>query len=318
MKSIRSARLCWAAALAACLTATAPLAWAQTFPVQMAKHQSSYFKGVDPIVLPTYHLTFIVSQQATAVAGIGARARMTKVLSGVDEATLRKLTDEAHADLRAQFTAAGYTVVSDDAARAMVAANAIPLQPGNVDVVGGEGGVTVGKSIKQGWVMFGPTAAPALAPYKTGSNYLSQIPINNRFAKGQPMNTLVVLPSLVLDFANMEAGASSRFGRDTASAGGQAAFTIRGVQSAVTVIKVMDRDRMFPASIRPEHDYGVATAFATEQAGGASVAPLMIAGNSVARGDAVVVNLPVWQDLVRKAFHDYNAAIVASVVKGRG
>jgi hypothetical protein len=34
-----------------------------------------------------------------------------------------------------------------------------------------------------------------------------------------------------------------------------------------------------------------------------------------ARGDAVVVNLPVWESLVRDAYSGYNAAIVAAVVK---
>jgi hypothetical protein len=292
---------------------------AQSFPVQMAKHQSSYFKGVGPVVLPTYHVTFIVSHQATAVGGIGARARMTKVLSGVDEATLRRLTDEAHADLKAQFAAAGYTVAGDEQARAMVAAAAIPALPGNVEMVSGEGGITVNKSVRDGYVTMGPSSAPALAPYKYGANYLGQIGFNNRLAKGQPKDTLAVLPHLVVDFANMEAGTGSRFGgRATATVGGDVAFSIRGVASNVTVVKVLDRDRMFPASIRPERDYGVATPFATQQAGGAAVRPLSIAGNSVTRGDAVVVDLPAWENLVRAAYKSYNAAIVAAVVKGRG
>jgi hypothetical protein len=59
---------------------------AQTFPVQMARNQASYFKDVNRAVLPTYHLTFVTAQQATAVAGIGARARNTKLLTGVSDA----------------------------------------------------------------------------------------------------------------------------------------------------------------------------------------------------------------------------------------
>jgi hypothetical protein len=306
------------AALAAAVSLGVGPAAAQTFPIQFDKHQSSYFKGVGPIVLPTYHLTYIVSQQATAVGGIGARARMTKVLSGVDEATLRRLTDEAHADLRAQFTAAGYTVLSDEQARAMVAANTIPELPGNAEVVSGDGGFTINKSLKLGYVTLGPSAAPALAPYKYGANYLSQIGFNNRLAKGQPQGTLALVPNLVLDFADMNASTGSNFGRGaSASVGGSAAFSLRGVSSGVIVVKVLDRDRMFPAFIRPKTDYGVATPFATERLGGADVAPLSIAGNSIARGDAVVVDLPAWEGLVRAAYKDYNAAIVAAVVKGR-
>jgi hypothetical protein len=121
----------------------------------------------------------------------------------------------------------------------------------------------------------------------------------------------------MLDFANMDASTSSGRKRNSANVGGDLAFMIRGVQSGVMMVKVIDRGRMFPAFIRPEGEYGVGTAFATEQEGGASVRPLSIGGNSVARGDAVVVDLPAWEALVRRAFKDYNAAIVAAVVKGR-
>lgn len=39
-------------------------------------------------------------------------------------------------------------------------------------------------------------------------------------------------------------------------------------------------------------------------------------GNHNARGDAVVVDLPGWEGLVRKTFQAYNTALVAAV-KGR-
>eukprot|EP01030_Chromulinospumella_sphaerica_P018844 gene18844-18717_t len=137
-----------AAAIAATLTLGVGVAIAaqsslggQTFPIKMASHDKNYFKGSNAIILPTYQLTFITGNQATAVGG-GARARNTKVLAGVDEATMRKLADEAHADLRAQFVAAGLPVASDETAQAMIAANTIPLQPGNRYVVEAKGGIT--------------------------------------------------------------------------------------------------------------------------------------------------------------------------------
>lgn len=67
------------AAAAALVLTLGSTAWAQTFPIKWAGLNFGYFKGSNAIVVPTYHLTLITSQQATAVGGIGARARMTKV-----------------------------------------------------------------------------------------------------------------------------------------------------------------------------------------------------------------------------------------------
>ncbi|MDO9337923.1 MAG: hypothetical protein Q7T61_16120 [Caulobacter sp.] len=312
-------KLALVAAIAATLTLGVGVAVAQTFPIKMASYDKNYFKGSNAVILPTYNLTFITANQATAVGG-GARARNTKVLAGVDEATMRRLADEAHADLRAQFVAAGLPVASDETAQAMVVANTIPLQPGNRHVVDAKGGITVNKSLRQSYVSVGAAKAPILAPYKTdlsGGSYLSMIQFNNRIAKGQPEGSLVVIPTLVIDFANMSAAAQSGFKRNTASAGGAAVFSIRGVASGTFFAKVIDRGRIFPFYIRPEGDYGVPNAFARDEAGAADVAPLSVMGESVARGDAVVVDLPAWENLVRAAFRAHNATIVAATLRGK-
>lgn len=305
------------AVAAICLSIAAP-ATAQTFPIKWSSHGSSYFKGVGPIVLPSYHLTFITSKEATAVGGFGARARLTKSLAGVDEAILRRLTDEAYADLGAQFAAAGFTVIDPDRTREIIAAGGIQLQPGNVATAQAGQGIVINSAVSTGHVMFGPTAAPALAPFRPGSNVMSWNAQYPKLIVGQPQNTLAVLPYLVLDFANLGADTGSRRGRATATVGGDLAFTVRGVQSGLILVKAIDRGRVFPTFIRPENEPSVATVFATEVPGGAGVRPLQIGTQNLTRGDAVVVNLPVWEDLVRRAFKDYNAAIVAAVVKGRG
>jgi hypothetical protein len=250
--------------------------------------------------------------------GGGAKARSTVTLTGIDEAQLRRLADEAQADLRAQFSAAGFTMVGDEQARAMVAANTIPAMPNNIEVVSNEGGFTINKSLRQSYVTVGPAAVPALEPYRYGANYMGMIQFNNRLAKGQSEGTLAVVPHLVLDFASIGASTSSTNKANKASAGGSIGFTLRGVASGVFVVKVIRRDTMFPAFIRPENDVAVATPFARVEPGGADVAPLSIGGTSTARGDAVVVDRAAWEGLVRTAFKDYNAAIVAAVVKGRG
>ena len=310
-----------AAAIAATLTLGVGVALAaQTFPIKIASHDKNYFKGANAIVLPSYQITFITENQATAVGG-GARARNNKVLVGVDEAAMRKLADEAHADLRAQFVAAGLPVASDETARAMIAANTIPLQPGNRYVVQARGGITVNKSLRQSYISVGATNAPLLAPYKAelaanGANYMGMTPFNNRLVKGQPNGSLAVVPNLVIDFANMAANVQSGPKRNTASAGGSAVFGIRGVASGTIFAKAFGKNNVFAFYIRPEADYGVATPFARDEAG-ADVAPLSVMGESVARGDSVVVDLPAWENLVRAAYRDYNAAIVAATLRGK-
>ncbi len=294
-------------------------AWAQTFPIKWAGLNYGYFKGSKAVVVPAYHLTLITSQQATAVGGIGARARMTKILSGVDEATLRNLATEAHSDLKARFVAAGLPVATDEQAQAMVAASGVAPLPGNVQVVTMEsGGFTLNKSLKQGWVTVGSDSAPALAPFAYGANVTAAASASGKIVKGQPENTLALMPHLVLDFASIGGSTRGGFGgRTTASVGGATGFTLRGVASGILAAKALSRGYTFPFYFRAEGDYGVATPFATERLGAADVAPLMSVGNTIARGDAVEVNLPVWQNLVRASFKDYNAAIVAAVLKGK-
>lgn len=317
-------KLALAAAIAATLALGAGLAaqsasGSQTFPIKMASHDKNYFKGANAIILPTYQLTFITENQATAVGG-GARARNTKVLAGVDEATMRKLADEAHADLRAQFIAAGLPVASDETAQAMIAANTIPLQPGNRHVVEARGGITVNKSLRQSYISVGATKAPMLAPYKadlSGASFMGMTPFNNRLVKGQPNGSLAVVPNLVIDFANMTAAAQSGLRRNTASAGGSAVFGIRGVASGIIFAKAFGKNNVFAFYVRPESDYGVGTPFARDETGAADVAPLSVMGESVARGDAVIVDLPAWENLVRAAYRDYNASIVAATLKGK-
>jgi hypothetical protein len=304
-------------AAAVCLSLASPAA-AQTFPIKWSSHQSSYFRGVGPILLSSYHLTFITSKEATAVAGFGARARLTKSLAGVDEATLRRLSDEAYTDLAARFTAAGFTVVDAETTRGIIAQGGIQLQPGNVSTAQAGQAVVVNSAVSNGHAMFGPSAAPALAPFRPGSNPMSWNAQYPKLIAGQPQNTLAVLPYLVLDFGNLGGAASSGFGRQKATVGGDLAFTIRGVQSGLILVKALAPGRPWPAYIRPENEPGVATVFATEVPGGAGVRPLQVGTDNLTRGDAVVVNLPVWEGLVRQAFKDYNAAIVAAVAKGRG
>lgn len=314
-------KLAAAVSLAIGLAVAAPAAQAQTFPVKMANHNKGYFKGFKSVVLPSYNLTVITANQATAVGG-GAASRLNKVLYGVDEAALRKMADEAHADLRAQFTAAGIPVASDEAAQAVVKTNAIALQPGNIDVVKSAGGITLNKSLRQSYVTVGATAAPMMAAFKSvlggGPGVTAAVKAADSSARGHADGAMTVIPTLVVDFANMEAGVSSGLRRTTATTSGNAAFSIRGVASGIFFGKVYNGGKtVFPFYVRPEGDYGSPAPFAADVAGAATVAPTSAFGDNAARGDAVVVNLPAWENLVRDAYKSYNATLVKAALAGK-
>lgn len=86
------------AAMACAVALTAPFAAvAETFNIHMTGQNRSFLRG-DRFVIPTYHVNFVTSQQATSVVSIGARTRLAMVLQGVDQATMRRLADEAYAD----------------------------------------------------------------------------------------------------------------------------------------------------------------------------------------------------------------------------
>ncbi len=321
-----------AAAMAGLAVAARP-AWAEPMTVKLVSQSDSLFKGHKRVVIPTYHVNFITSQQATAVATIGARTRLALALFGVEEATMRRLADEAYADLRAQFAAAGIEVVSEADAKALVTAAGLALAPGNLIRGGGGGGVTVGKSIRRGFVTVGAAQAPALTAYKlpeqTGG-FGNSMAIAGQLGAGKGMqkpawdlDANVIIPSLTLDFAQMEASTGQGMLGARANAGGVVQFMIR-TDSPVTTLNPASGGRFStPGGLRPDKDVVSRTSFATVEEGGA---PVRIGSMTTtvdenyqtvarARGDAVIVNLPVWESLVRDAYRGYNASIVAAVAK---
>lgn len=309
------------------LALASPLsAAADTFNIQMAGQNRQVLRG-QRFLIPTYHLNFITSQQATSVVSVGARTRLAMVLQGVDQATMRRLTNEAFEDLRVQMAAAGLTLIPVEEARAMTAASGIRELPGNLEVAGIGPGITVGSSIRRGWVTMGPDAAPALAPLAgTLRNQISQIgaiqammPFN-RVPDSQDL--VVIAPSLVIDFVRMQAARGGMFG-GAASTSGQVGFGVL-MTSRVSAQKPSGRMNLgTPGGFAPRADVFTDTPFAQIVQGGAAVRAGAGLSDTVdenyqsvvrARGDAVVVDLPVWEGLVRDAYRDYNAAIVRAIV----
>ncbi|WP_309643012.1 hypothetical protein [Phenylobacterium sp.] len=323
------------ATIAALTLGLAAPAAAETFPIKLVGQNSQLFKGHANVGIATYHINYVTSQQATAVATIGARTRLAMVLAGVDEATMRRLADEAHADLRAQFTAAGIAVLSDADMAAMVTEVGLERVPGNVEKGGGGPGITIGKSLRRGYVTYGAKAAPALMAYRTMASPLGMgaFAAAGNAAYGSKLamaawnkDATLVMPSLTIDFAEMSASTGSDFlGRAKASASGNSAFIIRMTSSIASLNPMNKGFGAAPGALRPDRDIISKTPFARVEEGGAPVrvgSMTAIADENYqmvarARGDAVVVDKPVWEGLVRDAYRSYNAALVAAVVKAR-
>ncbi|CAN5315125.1 hypothetical protein BH10PSE1_BH10PSE1_00400 [soil metagenome] len=319
--------------MAVAATAAAPFgsARAETFAVRMTGHHRGLLRG-EAFAIPTYHLNFVTSQQATSVASIGARTRLALVMVGPDQASMRKLTNDAYADLRTQMQAANLALISPEETRAMVRAAGLAEVPGNVEIAGIGGGVTIGSSLRRGWATFGPDAAPALTPVMSmrgagGGGFAAMgaiaaisalAPLNR-----QPglANKVALAPSLVLDFARLDARRPGMFGGGAASVGGNIAFGLLAT-SKVTAQKPAGRGMGTPGAFNPREDVFSATPFASVVEGGAAVNAGPSFSNTVddsyqavqrARGDAVMIDVPVWEGLVRDAYRGYNAGIVEAV-----
>lgn len=312
-----------------------PAAHAEAFAIRMMGQHRGVLRGAG-FAIPTYHVNFVTSQQATSVASISARTRLAVVMVGPDQALMRRLTNEAYADLRSQMTAANLALVSIEETRAMTRASGMAELPGNVEIAGIGPGITIGSSLRKGWATFGPDAAPALTPLlnmrgagQTGFAAMGAIAAMNAlgpFARQPQMADKVAFaPSLVLDFARLEARRPGLFG-GAASAGGNIAFGVLAA-SKVTAHKPAPRGPGTPGGFAPREDVFSPTPFAEVIEGGAAVRGGPSFSDTVdenyqavarARGDAVMINVPVWEGLVRDAYRSYNAAIVEAIRSMQG
>jgi len=317
-----SRRALGASVLAFAFLQSAGRALAEAFNVQFHGPRKGWFKGRTRVSVASYQVNFVTIQQATAVGGFGARTRLTAVLSGVDEAVMKRLTDEAHADLKAQLEAAGIPVASDADSQGALASAGVELVPGN-RVEGEPAGITIGQSVKQGWVGFGASAAPALKGFQIlgkpmGLAMPGLMGVLNKLGKPSvAIDAAFVMPVLTIDFAQMEAKGGNSITSQFARAGGKPNFGVIGTGSPTQVFAANnDRGMGTGGSFWMKADVRSKTPFVASVGQGEAASRAMAAGDS--RGDAVVVDLPVWEGLVRDAFRSYNASVVKAVQTCRG
>lgn len=304
---------------------------AQTFPVKLGGFSGGVLK-TGPVGIPAYQLTFITAQQGTASGGVLTKSRLTTSLANVPEATMRKLADEAYADLKAQLSAAAVDLIPEAETRAAVAATGVETPPGNAEITRIAASITIGAGVKRAYAAFGAAGAPMIKGLHnpnspTGFSPMGMISMNNKLGEvAKARKGILLMPSLIIDFGQTSASAGRDFlGREAASVSNKLGFGLTmGTQTAV--LASANGRAVTPQWMRMAKDVSTATPFATVATGEGAVRALSIASvtNSMyveqdaARGDAVVVDLPVWEGLVRQAFRDYNAAIAAEFRKARG
>jgi hypothetical protein len=303
-------------------------AWAQpSGAVALSGSMGPLLRGMPNVAIPAYHVTFITQKQGTAVGSITARTRLNTVLAGVDEALMRRLADEAHADLVAQLTAAGVPVLPDAAARAL--ASGVAAVPGNGDVAEVGAGVTIGRSLRNGYAAYGAQAAPLLAPFHDPKALEGAAPMaamaimgaaNGMGRAARAAGAAAIVPAITIDFVDMDARSTSR----TANVDAAVSFALRAPSGATVIGQGASGPGYFQA-VRMSRDVRWADGFARVDEGAAGVRQGSMTAtpdrNFVmrdrARGDLIEADPEVWAGLVRQAYRAFNAALTAEIVKAR-
>jgi hypothetical protein len=295
----------------------APLA-AQTFPIKFVGQHSSHFKGRSKVAIASYGINYVVAQKGSAVAGVGLNTKVATGLSGVDEATMRRLANEAYADLRAQLSAAGIALVSEADTRAVIQQAGTKLLPGNTEDYK-DGGITIGKSVKKASVAFGAEAAPLtdIFPASGKSGGFGMLGAIGKIQKlggpGKAMDAVLLFPLLTIDYADTEAKTTRTLtGGKRGVVETNIAFGVR----AMSPVNIINPAYTYGA-FSPKEDVWSDVPFHRGAKGVSATATNYTFNDDVAEQKAgnVVVDPEAWAALVRQAYKDYNAAIVAVILK---
>ncbi len=297
-------------------------ATAQDFSVKMTGGHASLFKGRGRVAIPSYSINYIIAQKASAAGGVSVKAKSTTILVGLDEALLRQIADEAFADLKAQLTAAGVPLATDEEAASVLSTSGTELAPGNT-YRGGDGGIVIGKGIKKQFVSFGAAAAPLTELFQPGGKTgglgaLGKIGSTNKLnTPGEAIDSTLIFPSLTLDFAESEVEVSRTLaGGKRASASNEVKFSIRA-ESPVNIQNPAKRGIGTPGTMRPAKDASTDAVFATvegsTEASSRTNYGSLFDDGTVKNSSRVVADPAKWTELARAAFKSYNGAIVAAI-----
>lgn len=314
----------FAAAAAALLCSLS--AMAQDFSLKMTGGHAGLFKGRSRVAIPSYSINYIIAQKASAAGGVSVKAKSTTILTGIDEATMRQVVDEAFADLKAQLATAGVALATDAEAANVLSTSGTVLTPGNV-YRGGDGGIVIGKGIKKQFISFGATAAPLTELFQPGGKTgglgaIGKIGSTNKLnTPGEAIDATLVFPSLTLDFAESEVSVNRTLaGGKRASASSEVKFSIRA-ESPVNIQNPATRGIGTPGTLRPAKDASSDVVFATVEGSSGATSQTnygsLFDDGTIKNSNQVVADPAKWTELARAAYRSYNAAIVAAVQQAR-
>ena len=311
--------------LSAALIAMAPLgASAQTAvavpPVKLSKPNGYGMKN--KIAVLSYAVNFVTGQSASANATVGVRARAGSALIGVDEATMRRLANEAFADLKTQLAAAGIPLIDDATVAQTVQTAGVTLLAGNRDE-NRDGGITIGSGVKKAYVSVGADAAPLTDLYQSAGK-VGGFGMLARFGKGNALSkpalqlgAAFISPSLTIDFADTDARVSRTLaGGRRASVDIEPQFAIRA--PSPTNIQVGQAIGIAgPTMMTLSKDVVIDAPFSSSAGASATQSEGPYVDMKTAQAGDIVVDLPRWTALVQSAYRAYNAAIVANLLAVR-
>lgn len=314
------------AAAAAVLALAAPAA-AQLGPIKWTNVSRQAHGGKGRVAVGSYAINYVVAQRASARAGIGAQSKMEQVLVGVDEATMRRLTDEAHADLKRQLSAAGFVLVPDAETRGILQAGAVTYLPGNF-ADKKAGGMAFGKKkVSKGYLtveaegaplttMFGEVKSGAFAAFAALNNGVGKL-----YRPAEAADAMLIFPQMTVDFADTEArtGATLAGGR-RASIDSEVRFIVRA-ESKVDTVMPMNQGRAGVAlpfflarDVESDKPFTLGPTERSTMSSATSVGGGMTSyQDSASDPGGVRVDLPKWTALMREAYQAYNAGIVEAL-----
>lgn len=313
-------------AVAALALMAAP-ASAQMGPIKWMNVSKQTLVGKARIGIGSYAINYVVSQRAAARASIGAQSKLEQTLVGVDEATMRRLADEAYEDLKAQMAAAGYTLVPDAETKGILQAGAVTYLPGNF-ADKKAGGMAFGKKkVSKGYVTVGAGAAPLTSMFgepKAGA-FAAFAALNSGVGKlykpAEAADALLIFPTMTVDFADTEARTGTTLaGGRRASIDSEVRFIIRAESKVDTVLpmnkgyagtaipfwmaKDVESDK--PFTFGPTDRSAMSSS--TNVGGGVTSYQ-----DSSSGPGGVRVDLPQWTALMQEAYRAYNAGIVEAL-----
>lgn len=331
MSGFAVSRRAWLAG-AGTMCAAAALEWpvlaqAPAFPFKFSGFTGQMLRAPG-FAIPAYQLTFFTAHQSTAQADIGVRSRLTATLTGITDPQLRALTDAAYLDLKAQFAAAGISLLPQDQVTAAVVAGGSKLAPGNAEVKDIRGGIAIGGSVRKAYVAMGASEAPMIeglhrATATGAGGILSRFGAQNELGDAtKKLNAVLFMPSLVIDFADSDAKNGRDFlGRKRAMVSTDLGFTVSSV-SKVSLSTAMNNGRaVTPGTMSLTKDYRVDTPFAAvgtaESLSAVGQAYSSYLPEESEKGTLIAVDGPAWEGLVKQAYTAFNTTLVAEVKKAQ-